>query len=120
MNPVTYISTGPAPVRIVVPMVPGTRSVLEFEWHAGTEPIDQTGTDWTCVLHDGITGEPVMAYEPDVDAELVSCTASEDLTALLDPDVAYEVRLIRVFPGPDLLAAGPVLFEATTIPVVAA
>jgi hypothetical protein len=102
------------PRRIPFGIAPGTRHVIAIEW-----PADQTGITWAATLNDAHTGELVKQYSAQVDGLLTEHILAAVDTAELDHRKAYEVRIIRVSPGPDAVMAGPVIFPPHYVPQAA-
>jgi hypothetical protein len=116
-NAVVYQGHG-LPAKVPFHITPGMRHAVEFEFVDELEqPVDQTGTAWSARLHDAITGEEVAVYTEVIAAHIVTFTLTQAATLTVDPQAAYEVRIVRDTPGPDMIFAGAVLFTAETVPV---
>jgi hypothetical protein len=107
------IPTG-LPERIPFGIAPGSRHVVCIEW-----PGDITGQTFAVTLHDAHTGALVFTYAYEVDGQLTEHILSHTDTATLSTRKAYEVRVTRTTPGPDVILAGPVIFPPHTIPQAA-
>lgn len=112
------------PMRIPVHVVPGMRHLIEWEIvDELDDPVDLEGTTWSATMHDAISGEQIYAYTDELGEEpnehVLTFTATGEQTALLDPAGLYEYRVVRELPGPDMLAAGPVVFDPYTVPTAA-
>lgn len=119
------------PMRLPFHLTPGMRCPIKFEIvdDFDASPVDQSDTSWTVTLHDALSGEPIFEFpstdtdpyldEPLEDNELAWLATAEQ-TALCDHRSAYEVRMVRDVPGPDMIAAGPVIFDPYTVPAEAA
>lgn len=118
---ITTIGGDGALLRAVFRPHPGTRHIVEIEMRLDGAAASQVGTTWTCELVDADTGAQVLEYDPDeITANVVTFTATAELTAALNPTRRLEGRITRVTPGPDLIVAGPVLFDPLSTPAVAA
>lgn len=108
------------PARVPFHVTPAMRHSIEFEFVDDVDaPVDQDGTAWTATMHDAITGELVATYLETIVDNVITFALAAATTTTLDPLAAYEIRIVRDNPGPDMIFAGPVLFTDETIPVAA-
>lgn len=107
------IPTG-LPARLSFGIVPAARHVVCVEW-----PGDLTGQTFASTLHDAHTGELLSTYSYEKDGQLTEFILAAEATSSLSTRKAYEVRITRTTPGPDVIIAGPVVFPPHTIPQAA-
>lgn len=117
------------PMRIPVHVVPGKRHRIEWEVLDDLgDAVDVTSITITITMHDALTGQEIFEYVPATTSDLgdpledneLAWEATPELTGLLDYLAEYETRWVRTAPGPDLLAAGPVIFPAHAVPATEA
>jgi hypothetical protein len=120
MTPQVVFNGFGLPARLPFRVTPTMRHLIELEFiDENDDPVDQDDTAWTATMHDSETGVIVFTYSETIEEHEITFTATDIQTAMLDPSYAYEIRIVRDNPGPDMIFAGPVTFTLDTVPVAA-